>query len=131
MTLDQVQTVHTTALKVYKRCVRVHGDEYLEGHCARASAKLHVALSTHKVESSFLYHHSEMGGHVFLRINDHFVDITARQFDSDLPSVIIKSLDNHGGCYYWKDVMDVSTLRELIAVQKQHKWPSEQWARIR
>lgn len=122
-----LEVVERVARNLYNYYSKEYSDPTLEGYCAILSAKLHKRLARYDVSSSFLYHSNEWGGHVFLRVEDSFVDVTARQFDTDLPPVVIKHIEDHNDHYWWKDVMEVSTLRELLKVQQQDGWPDSQW----
>lgn len=93
------------------------------------AGKLHQELAKEDIHSSFLYHHSDEGGHVFLRVEDSFVDITARQFSKSHPAVVIKELEDHEEQCYWKDVMELPTVHQLLKRQQLDEWPDCQWVR--
>lgn len=130
MSPSTFELVKKLAERTYRACLRRYEDPTLCGYCAVATAHLHKQLSKVGVSSSFLYHHNGYSGHVFLRVADSFVDITARQFDFDHPPVVIRHIEEHSEFPEWRDVLEVPTLTDLVKIQQRDLWPTNQWASL-
>lgn len=101
----------------------------LDGFCAIAAAQLWRELHSLGITAGICVHTSRDGSsHVFLKVEDHVVDITATQFGLD-PVVILheRLAAEHWFYDVWEQFDNPARLREH---QVREGWPVEQTARV-
>lgn len=123
-------TIRSIALKareIAEREAKSEGlfSDQLEGFCARGSAILYRELKKAGIKARIHLSYTEEYSHVFLRVGNHIVDITATQFNEEPVSIVPiwgKKPD------YWRRDYEFETIKELVHLQKIEGWPREQMA---
>jgi len=102
------------------------------GLCAVASAQLHNSLKDAGIPSTFLVTDRISYSHVFLKVpdvegQDMLLDITTSQFDRQrtVDFLPLEDLDT-AMCDWWHEPEEVTTLEELLRLQRLSGWPTDQ-----
>jgi hypothetical protein len=102
----------------------------LNGMCAIASAELWKRLRAHGIKAKICMSEEDFGFHVYLKVEDHVVDVTATQFSwsKNEPVLIRHEREMEHREYYRNPVffVDASMLRKH---QINTGWPKSQVAR--
>jgi len=103
--------------------------------CAVVSAELSEALTKASIAHHIAYVDSTYGGHVYIRIEDKILDLTAKQFDMSLPSIVYAPVSELPKATFWSEKCDEEKIRfsykfnsakDLIKHQKMWHWPGSQ-----
>lgn len=102
--------------------VRKHFCDNLGGCCAIASARLHVELKKNNINSKICLNNN----HCFLIVDTNIVDITATQFGSKYPEVLIVKFGDSGYNAWWSIEYVCHSIDDLLRIQRLNGWPKEQ-----
>lgn len=104
--------------------------EDLNGLCAIATAELCRRYSRAGITSKICLSEEDYGFHVYLRVEDHIVCVTATQFPKfrNVPVLIMheKELEDEE---YYRNYVTFKDVAALIKYQTMTGWPQEQIAR--
>lgn len=101
----------------------------LNGWCARAAAELWRRLRAECLDPIIVVSESNWGCHVFLKLEDHILDVTATQFkEFRNDRVIVRHERELSDSDWHQESRTFQTDEELIRYQKRTKWPSRQIA---
>jgi len=100
----------------------------LSGWCAKCSAELHRRLEKEGIYAEIHLCDTEWGSHVYLVVEDHIVDVTATQFSSFYPDVMIRHQREMDGEEFFTTTETFKSVDKLRELQKKNKWPSYQIA---
>jgi len=100
----------------------------LNGWCAKCSAELYRRLKRAGISSEIHMSSNEWGSHVYLVVEDHIVCVTATQFSSFYPDVMIQHQREMDGEEFFTTTETFKNPEELRELQKKNKWPSYQIA---
>ena len=105
-------------------------DDYpknLCGMCAIASAKVFIELKNKGYRPELRLWMGEWGGHCFVVVDDHIVDITATQFPDFSDSKVLVIHEREADMFeFYKTTKVFETVKQLQKHQKNTKWPTEQ-----
>lgn len=123
-------TIRSIALKAREIAERQAKSEnlfsdQLEGFCARGTHILYKALKRAGIKARIHVSYTEEYSHVFLRVGNYIVDITATQFNEG-PVCIVPIWGKKPD--YWRRDYEFETIKELVNFQKIEGWPREQIA---
>jgi hypothetical protein len=96
------------------------------GLCGIASAELWSRLKEVGIGADLCVWIGVVGGHVFVETGDYVLDVTATQFGSSNPKVVIYRKRLARAHPYWNAVRRFYSVQQLHAWQKREKWPIEQ-----
>lgn len=100
---------------------------YLCGMCARSSANLYKRLKRYRFNPKIHCSRVGYGGHVFLSCSGYIIDVTATQFDSSYPKVLIyKSSSKFVESIHVGLQISFKCLRDFRWWQYRMCWPKDQ-----
>jgi hypothetical protein len=103
--------------------------------CAVVSAELSQELAIHQIKHYIAYIDSHCGGHVYIRIGDKLLDLTARQFSEYYPSIVYDSVSNLTKEWFWFEtntagmhgiIRRFESAADLVQAQADWGWPASQ-----
>lgn len=126
-----------TFLKLYniaracrKRIEKYAKDFYfpdnLEELCAISSATLFEEFKKHGIKAKIISN----SFHCFIRIDDKIVDITATQFGTHYPKILIQKAEEFKKNIYYKEEYSFTSIKKLYNWQYKREWPNRQLAMI-
>lgn len=126
--------LHTEATEVRhwaeRRATGTKNEKDLNGWCARASAELWRKLNAvhPELNPKICMAEGMLGAHVYIKIDDHIVDVTATQFPEFRYEPIVIEHEKELQHWFYETSKTFDSPTELLKDQKKHKWPKNQLA---
>lgn len=96
----------------------------LGGLCAIASRRIHAQLKRKGIPSTLHLYEGDWYGHCFVTVGNYVVDVTATQFRVRGKVMVIPRASAKRE--FWQSTKRFKSEKELLAYQRDIRWPTEQ-----